>query len=290
MKDAYWFPHDSNANQDPKMAVLINETGLSGYGMYWILIEIMHQQEDGKISKSAYQSYIKMFYGLSDSTRGQHMLDKIQQVLISSGLMIEEDGYVYSPRVIRNKQVRKEIAAKRSFAGIKSAESRANLNINKRSTSVELIKESKVKERKEQEEEKIKNSAEPSTPKIKHLDFVYLTEKEFQTWTNKTSPEILAAMIEKLDGWIGALKPEEGKKPTKEFLQRCTNGMNATNTFTSWVFNSVMEQKLKAGKLQATNGHNGAWKPVNERVRDRNKEIYEQIKAKEAADEAKRNA
>lgn len=43
-KDAYYFPHDCNAKDDPKCARLIDEIGLEGYGVYWILIEKLREQ------------------------------------------------------------------------------------------------------------------------------------------------------------------------------------------------------------------------------------------------------
>jgi hypothetical protein len=43
-KDAYYFPHDSNAKDDPKCVLLIEQLGLEGYGIYWILVETLRDQ------------------------------------------------------------------------------------------------------------------------------------------------------------------------------------------------------------------------------------------------------
>lgn len=43
-KDAYWFKHDSNAKDDPKCVLLIEQLGLEGYGIYWVLIEMLRDQ------------------------------------------------------------------------------------------------------------------------------------------------------------------------------------------------------------------------------------------------------
>ena len=48
MKDAYYFPHDSNAKDDPKCTLLIEQLGLEGYGIFWVLIEILREQPDYK--------------------------------------------------------------------------------------------------------------------------------------------------------------------------------------------------------------------------------------------------
>ena len=44
MKDAYYFSHDSNAKDDPKCVLLIEQLGLEGYGIYWVLIEVLRDQ------------------------------------------------------------------------------------------------------------------------------------------------------------------------------------------------------------------------------------------------------
>lgn len=46
MKNAYWFKHDSNAKDDPKCVLLIEQLGLEGFGIYWVLIEILREQPD----------------------------------------------------------------------------------------------------------------------------------------------------------------------------------------------------------------------------------------------------
>ena len=42
-KDAYYFTHDSNAKDDPKCALLIDQLGMEGYGIYWMLIEVVER-------------------------------------------------------------------------------------------------------------------------------------------------------------------------------------------------------------------------------------------------------
>ena len=42
--NAYYFSHDSNAKDDPKCMLLIDQLGLEGYGIFWILIEVLREQ------------------------------------------------------------------------------------------------------------------------------------------------------------------------------------------------------------------------------------------------------
>lgn len=43
-KDAYYFSHDSNARDDPKCVLLIEQLGLEGYGIFWVLVETLRDQ------------------------------------------------------------------------------------------------------------------------------------------------------------------------------------------------------------------------------------------------------
>lgn len=45
-KDAFWFPHDSNAAGDRKTVRLVLKLGMEGYGVYWRLIETLRDQPD----------------------------------------------------------------------------------------------------------------------------------------------------------------------------------------------------------------------------------------------------
>jgi len=41
MSENYWFSHDFNAKDNPKIMLLIDELGMEGYGIYWVLIETL---------------------------------------------------------------------------------------------------------------------------------------------------------------------------------------------------------------------------------------------------------
>lgn len=48
MKDAYYFPHFSNARHDRKIKRVRKELGLEGYGIFFMLLEILREQTDLK--------------------------------------------------------------------------------------------------------------------------------------------------------------------------------------------------------------------------------------------------
>ncbi len=44
MKEAYYFPHDYNARNDPKMVRLLFKRGPAGHGIFWAIIEMLYEQ------------------------------------------------------------------------------------------------------------------------------------------------------------------------------------------------------------------------------------------------------
>lgn len=46
MKDAYYFPHFCNARHDRKIKRLRKELGLEGYGIFFMLLEVLREQTD----------------------------------------------------------------------------------------------------------------------------------------------------------------------------------------------------------------------------------------------------
>jgi hypothetical protein len=47
-KDAYYFPHFSNARHDRKLKRVRKELGVEGYGIYFMLLEVLRDQEEFK--------------------------------------------------------------------------------------------------------------------------------------------------------------------------------------------------------------------------------------------------
>lgn len=107
MKDAFYFPHDSNAIQDPKMMTLLAQCGAYGVGLFWIIIEILHQQDNGKITSEQLTQYLD-FYG-KQANWSDHILNQCRTALFKTGLLVDQDDQVYSPRVLSNKHKRDDL-------------------------------------------------------------------------------------------------------------------------------------------------------------------------------------
>jgi len=111
-KEAFYFPHDTNAIQDPKMMSLLTQCGAYGVGLFWIIIEILHQQPYGRITAVDFRNYIN-FYGRQHDYN-QLTLSECEKVLIGTKLLQIDGEYVFSERVKNNLILRAEKSKKAS--------------------------------------------------------------------------------------------------------------------------------------------------------------------------------
>ena len=108
-KDAYYFPHDSNAKDDPKCVLLIEQLGMEGYGIYWMLVEVLREQPD-------YTYPLSLLPALA--RRYNTTTEKVKAVVCGYELFtIKDDKIFFSNSLNRRMQTLDEKRAKRSAAG-----------------------------------------------------------------------------------------------------------------------------------------------------------------------------
>ncbi len=144
-KDAYYFSHDSNAKDDFKCMLLIEELGLEGYGIFWVLVETLREQENFKYPLKLLTSLARKY---------NTTVAKMEVVVKNYNLFcIEDDIFFFSPSLNRRMDLMNKKREQARLAGIRSGEARRNkkneLMLNGRSTNVEQLKESKVNKIKE---------------------------------------------------------------------------------------------------------------------------------------------
>lgn len=177
---SYYFSHDVDAFNDPKIVAMISEYGVIAYAWWWIIIEKLASYEDYKLPLKKY-TFVALDNELGmkneqNSTCVEHVFNKNEHVLeqntfcsFCSFLFISalindfellacDDEYFWSPSLTRRFELRKtkneEISQKRRLAGLKSGEARRKneqkrTSVEQKRTSVEqneLIKEKKRKE------------------------------------------------------------------------------------------------------------------------------------------------
>lgn len=134
-KKAYYFSHDYNARNDPKLIKVQIKHKMEGVGIYWCIVEMLYEQ-DGYIENE----YERIAFELRTDT------NVIQSVINDFGLFKIKGNLFYSESVL----TRLELAKSKSIKATESVNKRwekyeRNTNVSKTDT----IKESKRKERKE---------------------------------------------------------------------------------------------------------------------------------------------
>lgn len=137
-KDAYYFPHDSNAKDDPKCIILIEELGLEGYGIFWVLIETLRDQPD-------YRASVRILPAIA--RRYNTTLEKVKAVIARYELFqMDGEEFFYSESLMERMMILEESRRKRQLAGQKGGIAKALAQ--QSHGNVVAVKESKVKESK----------------------------------------------------------------------------------------------------------------------------------------------
>lgn len=102
-KDAYYFSHDANAQDDPKCMVLIDQLGMEGYGIFWALVEKLRAEKEYKLPLITIEPFAKR-WGTSK--------EKINAVIKNYSLfVIENDTFFYSERLKNSMEIKSNSAS-----------------------------------------------------------------------------------------------------------------------------------------------------------------------------------
>lgn len=143
-KEAFYFPHFCNARHDRKIRRLRKELGVEGYGIYFMLLETLREQQDLMYPLEDIDLLAEEF-GVSEA--------KIKATICGYELFeIDAEEKFFSPKMLVYLEPYFKMKEQRKEAGLKSAAKRL---LNDRSTTVQ---QSKVKEKKEKES-KVNNIA-----------------------------------------------------------------------------------------------------------------------------------
>ena len=185
-KDAYYFSHDSNAKDDKKCMLLIDQLGLEGYGIYWVLIETLRDQVDYKYPLSLVPILAKRY-----NTSAAKMLLVVEKF---NFFEIDEDKNFFSLSLINRMLPLEAKKEQRRLAGIASGISRKERAFNERSTDVEQtanknelskVKKSKVKKSKVKKSKEKESKEELSDFKPLEVDF----DKMIELYNNATGSD-----------------------------------------------------------------------------------------------------
>jgi hypothetical protein len=116
MKDAYYFPHYCNARNDRKIRRVMKSLGVEGYGIYFMLLEVLRDQTEYRYPMEDVDLLAEEF-GTSEA--------KVIAVIKNFGLFdIDEDEMFFSLNLIKYLEPMFKMREQRSIAGKASAEAR----------------------------------------------------------------------------------------------------------------------------------------------------------------------
>lgn len=141
-KDSYYFSHDSNACMDPRILKLRMACGWEGYGIFWGIIESLRNEETYMMSQCDIESLTLAL--AIDLAKLQQVLSKCLEV----GLLVENEGNIYSESLLRRMEIADEIREKRRISGSKGGKATASAKqvLSKRASKTPALKETKGKE------------------------------------------------------------------------------------------------------------------------------------------------
>ena len=139
-KEAFYFPHFCNARHDRKIRRLRRELGVEGYGIYFMLLETLREQQDLMYPMDDLDLLSDEF-GVSEA--------KIRTTICNYELFeVDEDQKFFSPKMLVYLEPYFKMKEQRKMAGKASAEKRISTTVQR---PFNKGKESKVNEIKENE-------------------------------------------------------------------------------------------------------------------------------------------
>lgn len=109
MKDAYYFSHDANARHDPKILSMRSVYGSEGYGWYWIIIEMLREQENFKIEIT---KYVWNALAMQTQSNADAMHQFVDDCINEFNLFASDGAHFWSDSLKRRMEMRTEKSEK----------------------------------------------------------------------------------------------------------------------------------------------------------------------------------
>ena len=96
---SYFFDHDYSARNDDKILEMRSVYKAEGYGIFWMILETMAENENGGVNTSLIGG-LSLGYGVAKG-----WLSEFIKFCISIGLFVEKEGFIYSNRMLSHKEL-----------------------------------------------------------------------------------------------------------------------------------------------------------------------------------------
>lgn len=236
-KEAYYFSHDANARHDPKILALRSEYGVKGYGIYWIIIEMLREQEGYKLPLKKYIfNAIAMQVQCKDFAKDDAKVF-VENCINEYELFAADEGFFWSNSLLKRMDKKQDLSEKRRAAAKarwdkssdsndsekKDKQNNANaMQVDANAKQADARKGKEKKEKESKEKENINNKDDEAAP---------LSEKDVFKFYAENLQIGLAESPFNLDSishWIKDLSAEVVLEAMKESVKREIKGFNYT--------------------------------------------------------------
>ena len=113
-----YFPHDTNAGSDNKIAMMRFKYGNEGYGLYWLLVEMLYLLPDHRYPISSDLSWESLSMQLHSKINiKEFIVDSVELFVDDAGSLFSFDGcFFWSDEVYNRVEKISDISAKRKEA------------------------------------------------------------------------------------------------------------------------------------------------------------------------------
>jgi hypothetical protein len=221
LKDAYYFSHDSNSKDDPKCVLLIEQLGLEGYGIFWVLVETLRDQPGYRYPLALLPSIARRYNSTTQ---------KVEAVVKGYGLFqFTDDDFFFSQSLIdrmmileKKRESQRQKALKRWGNDASALPQQCHGN-----ADAMPVKESKVKKSKEKKKDILHSTETVSCSSPPILTLILNTKEEYPItqelingW-NELYPAVdVLQQLKNMKGWLIS---NPGRRKTKKGILRFVN-------------------------------------------------------------------
>ena len=169
-KDAFYFSHDSNARHDPKLVALINDYGIAGYAYFFVLIELLREQSQYRLSIQLLGALTKEWQ-TSNNVITKEIIDRMIELRLIDHIVDGSEEYFISDSLCQRMAYFDGIRKKRSDAGKKGMAKRYHC-YNGVITQPNK-EENRIEENRKEKKTKLLVEPTGSTPKDNSLKIIF---------------------------------------------------------------------------------------------------------------------
>jgi len=236
-----YFSHDSDARNDPKLAALVYELGLLGYGRFWVLVEVLREQPDYRLALEpvTFVALAKEWTNTVETCSPDEAEKLIRSFIERYKVLEADESSFWAPSLLRRMAKMERAIAQRRRAGLASAAARWGPgNDDSGSESADSVTAvEQTQNAVEGPSSKGKGKGKGKS-KIAYRERVRLTQDENDRLVNAYGQWLVDQCYDKLDAWKGA----KGKRTKSDY-----------KAISLWVVGAVNED-LNKGRISRPHG------------------------------------